>query len=117
MYKTVTENDIYEAMKKNGYDKLQTGDYIYYEDEEGIKVGAACAVGQAALNLGVEPVSLASVIQRAFSQHNSKLNGQALLVQDIYSTNDITDMTVPEIADTFLSDFKGSNIPWEVDTE
>lgn len=49
MSRTITGKDVFEAIKKNGYPHIR-GQY-------GGTLGA-CAIGQAALNLGVDPYRL-----------------------------------------------------------
>lgn len=57
MTKKFTVKDVYEAIKKNGY-PWTTGIHIQrvdYNDGSGPTVVGACAIGQAALNLGLDP--------------------------------------------------------------
>lgn len=55
LYTQVTVEDIVAAMERNGYTKGQK-EFIRYNDDNSIK--NACALGQAALNLGLLPESL-----------------------------------------------------------
>lgn len=53
-------NSVVNAIRKNGYKKSVGGDYIHYGvDETGANtIKGACAIGQAGLNLGIEPAFL-----------------------------------------------------------
>lgn len=92
----VTGNDIYEAMHKNGYTKLKNGNYIKYNLNTKTVV-AACAMGQAAANLGVLPGALSEAIHALIH-----INLGFLFVE-----NDETYATVPELADKYLGRLKG----------
>lgn len=89
LYKLVTVEDILAALERNGIPKIQ-GHYFEYVDghiTDAVyekKVVAACAVGQIAINLGVDPEDL-----------NIQFVG---LLDDIVSTNDTSMLSFQEIA-------------------
>jgi hypothetical protein len=100
--KTVTLSEILDAMEKNGYTKYQ-GEFVIYEDvvDTEPQIKAACAVGQAALNLGVHPSSLYKALNWWIDDETYYLWGD-----DIARDNDTTEMTVPEIAHKYRKELK-----------
>jgi hypothetical protein len=103
----ISIRDIINAMKKDGYKKA-VGVYIDYTSYDGYaetetKVNAACAFGQAALNLAPEdwPVEykadLAGVLHENFNLAYN--DNQTHAEVDIILLNDTTDMTVAQIAE------------------
>lgn len=58
--KEFTLGDFFDAMEKNGYPK-SNGLYIRRDNNTG-EVIEACAFGQAALNMSVEPADLANAL-------------------------------------------------------
>lgn len=68
----ITVKDLVEAIRKDGYEQA-FGHYIVYKNKDGYassypsfgyEITAACALGQAGLNLNVEPMKL----QRGFGK-------------------------------------------------
>lgn len=90
--KKLTVRDFVEAMKKNGYPKIQ-GSYAKYADREHTEVEGACAYGQAALNLDMSPTALL----RKFGDFVVK--NHLLTPPNIILLNDRTDMTVTQIGE------------------
>jgi len=86
----ITFRDFIEAMRKNGYQKT-IGTYVRYDGWG--KVYSACAYGQAALNLGVDPAELNEAISRGF------MDGRKDGFPDILSLNDNLNVSVPNIAE------------------
>jgi hypothetical protein len=80
----VTVSDVIEAMRKNGFEQNFDGNYFRYNNEE--KIIAACAYGQAAINLGCSPESL----QNAFG---------SMVYIEIVQLNDASRLSVQAIAD------------------
>lgn len=93
--KEFTLGEFFDAMEKNGYPKLQNGSYVYLNPDE--TVYAACAFGQAGLNLGIgeEIGRLHSAVLNAGQDAGVSALGQ--LIHD----NDKTDMTIQEIAQKY----------------
>lgn len=79
----VTGQEILDAIRKNGLPKART---VYYHHDEDRNIVAACAIGQAAINLGVRAASLDYALGMASSR--------------VKELSDFTDLTFPEIADT-----------------
>lgn len=97
--RTITLRDVFAAMRKNGYPKAIGS---YRRDNVKGEVREACAVGQAGLNLGVEPIYLAHAINDSRLPFNIEMN---LLVGGhlgsiVFRMNDYSSLSVPEIADT-----------------
>jgi len=91
--KKVTLLEIAEAMQKNGYKKGKRS----YVQGAGDKI-EACAIGQAALNLGVDPHNLEAELNRIEVFGLNSLLGVSLnLGASIIQMNDSTDMSVGEI--------------------
>lgn len=88
--KTVTLGAIAEAMRRNGYRKAQ---HAYIQEEEGGEI-RACAIGQAALGLGVQSADLERAL-RGFDVPRE--HGQQKLADYIVEQNDRSALTVAEI--------------------
>jgi hypothetical protein len=84
--KEFTLNDFIDAIEKNGLKKIQ-GQYIKYDDTPIVPI-AGCALGQAAINLGVDYASLDGRIDTISHR----------LRQMIVDLNDETELSLPEIA-------------------
>lgn len=90
----ITIREFLDAMEKNGYTKARYS-YIEYDintDDRSVMVGA-CAYGQAALNLGIDPGVLHQAVQIFLDTRELSISAF-----DIVSLNDHTEMDVPEIA-------------------
>jgi len=86
MSRDITVREFIEAMRKNGYTQARNGEYINYEYVGDLKViSSACAYGQAALNLGVDPAQL----------HVTHFQG----FPNIVALNDREGLSIEEIAD------------------
>lgn len=94
--KNITLAALFDAMEKNGYEKAK-GDYIIYNDIDN-KVDSACAYGQAALNLNVDPASLRLSFLEVYVPHPGNSSLPWPISDAIVYDNDKTDMSVPEIA-------------------
>lgn len=96
--KDVTGKDIIEAMRKNGYKKIRGGLIRYKERADGSKgpIAGACAIGQAAINLGVPAMMLEIKLPVKVSRRIINLN-------DNYRFANAK--TVPEIADIVEKEF------------
>ena len=92
-----TLGDFFDMMEKNGYKKATNGEFINYKydpyGEKTTEIATACAVGQAALNMGMSAddtgalaIAVETIVKHFFS------------VVSIYVENDGTDISVPEIA-------------------
>jgi len=91
----LNESDIIEAIRKDGYEKV-ANTYIVWENR---KVVAACAFGQAALNLAPKSWTNAEKEDFASDIHSRALNLNYLAFSQVIDLNDHTDKTLPEIAD------------------
>lgn len=100
----MTYRQLVAAMRKNGYTKGKNN-FILYAMPDGawqasfilhkdVEIIAACAIGQAAINLEIDPSEL---IRR--------MNWD--IKMRIYELNDSTDLTVPQIADKIEKEFSG----------
>jgi hypothetical protein len=96
--KTVTYRDLFDAIEKNGLEQavgswFRTEDTDVNDDDLWLpkksEIKAACAVGQAALNLGVE---------LHFLRENN-LSGDRNLIGTIEHWNDDEELTLQQIAD------------------
>ena len=97
--RTVTLSQVVEAMEENGYPQgyrhlLKDSRESTLDSYKGQKIVAACAIGQAGLNLGVGLLALAGAL------HNIKLrtNSKESLFDFIVELNDIKEFPVKEIA-------------------
>jgi hypothetical protein len=88
--KKFTIKQIVDAIRQNG---LPKGKYKYVTRRNGVPV-SGCALGQAALNLGVGPVALAN----AFMNREWE-SGIGRIANNIISLNDNTAFSLAEIAD------------------
>lgn len=103
----ITLQEFLDMMEKNGYKKGRGG-YIFYKHENGLTgassqlptniygmnppmITRACAIGQAALNMNIPPITLEAAL-RDFA-----VNGQNI-ADEIIHLNDKTGASVPEIA-------------------
>ena len=111
--KTFTVQEVIDAIRKDGWKKAygaywkdSNGDYLGDEDFDfetidRSNIDSACALGQAALNLDVNPIYL----ETALNSIPIKLSGyeyETSLGVDITRLNDNTrneDLTLPQIAD------------------
>lgn len=100
----LTYRKLVEAMRKNGYRKVR-GSYFKYKNTDGRRgtwdssriykdtaLFGACAMGQAALNLDVDPNELIQGIDYKIRER-------------IFSLNDRTGKTVPQIANIIEEEF------------
>lgn len=101
MKRELTVREFIEAIRKNGYDKAK-GEYFrrgnsrkpsgYFEDINNAgPIVAACAYGQAALNLKVPPASLRNIMAKS-----KKLTH---LSDKVINLNDNTNLNMQQIAD------------------
>ncbi len=97
----ITIKDVLNAIRKNGYKKIQGSYYEYVESnrtnwERPYETATgACAFGQAALNLGMHNAN--DLDERV---GHSNINIDFIPInQHIRRLNDMTEMTLPEIAD------------------
>jgi hypothetical protein len=97
--KSVTIRDFFDAMEKDTLPKAQSR--LVIRDVNG-SIVAACAYGQAALHLGVDPDALYAEVR----EFGRRWGIRAL--NDIVGTNDLTDSTVPAIARYYRS-----QVPWK----
>ena len=95
--KKVTVGDILEAMEKNGYKVNRDGEFFNYSEDGSV---AACAMGQAAINLGVDADGLFSFFNRIKDE-----NGAYIYINNSYppgswvaDTNDNTKQSPKTIA-------------------
>jgi hypothetical protein len=87
--KIVTLDDIIDAIEQNGYVQGYKDFFTYnYELKDEKRVGSACALGQAALNLDVDEFHL-------MNQLNTVFDG---LGYDIANKNDMLKWDLPHIA-------------------
>jgi hypothetical protein len=90
----LSRNDVIEAIRRNGYEQT-FGYYYILKDGTRIKnmevlpnkrdVKAACAMGQAALNLGISPFIIAHVVDG--------------ILGEVVNLNDNIKLSLDEIAD------------------
>jgi hypothetical protein len=96
MIKRFTIREVLDAMEKNGYPKLTNGHYVKWDKGQ---VVAACAIGQAALNLGVKPADLNETLYAPFVSYGNRF--RQILDYYIPNQNDRSAKTVPQIAREF----------------
>lgn len=103
--KKFTLGDILDAVIANGLPK-ERGTYWNrgidwkYEDEE-FTIGSACAIGQAALNLGVPYGVLDTVLGKISYRQGSQSLGHSII-----RTNDGSNKSVPEIGEHYKRVYK-----------
>jgi len=120
-YKDVTVADILDAMERNGYKKVKN-EFIEYErtyDERNFvkitdKVLGACAIGQAALNLKLDPHTLDMTVARYLDEIGP---GARMVWNGIILDNDHSNKQIPAIArialDCFLPKLTNNNFTEE----
>ena len=91
----VTVKQFIEAMRRNGYEHIK-GEYIRFEPLESKNPVAGCAIGQAAINLGVYPEDLHTEFRRLsdFAEEAGKEKAP-----NIVSMNDNDGDSLNQIAD------------------
>jgi hypothetical protein len=92
--KKITVDDLIDAIEQNGLPKTKNQ---YFSRQYGTsgKITGGCAFGQAALNLGVRPISL--------DTQTAILSGE--LRDMIIELNDLTTQSLPEIAQKIRARF------------
>jgi hypothetical protein len=91
MKKTITKADLVEAIRKNGVPQTK-GTLIRYSINEGV---SACAMGQAGINLGIDPNKLESLLY----ENQVIVPTQGFLHVWIEFLNDDAMLTYEQIAD------------------
>lgn len=97
--------DIADAIRKDGYKQI-TGHYVIYANVSNNEIIGACALGQAALNLQVEPASLQMYIDKLTKDsiptcpegHDGAIVYYSLGSMIVH-LNDIHEWTLDKIAD------------------
>jgi hypothetical protein len=82
-YKIIKLREVVDAIRKDGLPKHK-GSFFHWGP--GDRVISGCALGQAALNLDVDPEALWTALPRTFRGR-------------VVNLNDQTDLTLPQIAD------------------
>lgn len=82
-----TVKDFLDMMEKNGYKKRRDS-YIFYDNKNAFKVIGACAFGQAALNMDIEPTRLMFSVEQISNE----------MCNEIIKLNDHSATSVPDIA-------------------
>jgi len=103
---TFKVSEVIDAIEKNGYPKIK--DVFIQKNPRvnilgfkyGSKITGACAIGQAALNLGVFYEDLYRGLNKIQKGFHGSLKGR------IVELNDYTEMTIPEIAQQVREEFK-----------
>lgn len=103
-----TVRQVLQAVRKNGYKQAfgylvrgPKGRFLR-ENATAEEVGAACAIGQAALNLGVKPASLQNALTNVIFRPNINDIFGTSLGRQIIRMNDVDRISVPEIGNTLL---------------
>lgn len=103
-----TVRQVLQAVRKNGYKQAfgylvrgHKGRFLR-ENATAEEVGAACAIGQAALNLGVKPSNLQNALTSVVYRANVDDIFSTSLGRLIISMNDGQKIAVPEIGNTLL---------------
>jgi len=94
-------SDVIDAIEKNGLPKKVGG---YYDIDHSGKPIAACAMGQAAINLKVNPFSLASRTCVFRSSIGSDISYP--FDARVFKLNDTTNLSFKEIADVLRAEYK-----------
>jgi hypothetical protein len=103
-----TVRQVLEAVRKNGYKQAfgylvrgPKGRFLR-TNATAEEIGAACAIGQAALNLGVKPGALQNALTRFIYRPNKNDVFDTSLGRQIIRMNDADKIPVPEIGNTLL---------------
>lgn len=105
--KTFKVREITAAIRKDGYAKTQ-GQYFIREPANfnvpwfDRKVVAACALGQASLNLNVSAADLEAALRPITSDSETHRSLGGMIIR----LNDFTNKNMAEIADTVEAEFK-----------
>lgn len=95
--KRVSVKQFIAAMRKNGYKQARQSYIKYAQDEK--TVIAACAFGQAGLNLGVSPGDLHNWYSDFITEHSKDKRTPYPEWPNIVTMNDYRGNTLAEIAD------------------